>query len=453
MNCSHCNASLNPHASFCGSCGQAVDQATSVTSQTAPSIVSPALAVAGPPTQPPPDPRGRTPGWKRPGVLWSGIGAIVVVVVVVLALVLVPSRKTIGLAAQHNSPTTSLNSAASSQATWSSGQQIDTNSNNGRRPNNYLDSVSCPTRTFCVAVDDGGYAFIYSGGTWSSGQQIDGNGLHLNTDSGLNSTSERHRSAILVATAPPAFPRPLPNALLSISCPTTTFCAAVDVGGYEFTYSGGNWSSGQPIAKNNNALMSVACSSTAFCVAVDSGGYEYTYSKGAWTSGQQIDSNNTGDMSYPNNALTSVSCATNTFCMAVDHGGDEFTYSGGTWSDSHQISVAGELTSVSCATKSFCVVIDLGGYTYTYSGGKWSSSTMPGRGTNEISCRTASFCVSVDYHGFGFTYSGGAWSSGQQIGNVLDSNDLLSISCPTISFCVGVGKDGYAFTYSKGTAS
>jgi hypothetical protein len=64
-----------------------------------------------------------------------------------------------------------------------------------------LSSVSCPTRTFCVAVDLDGDAFAYNGKAWSSGANIDP----------LNQTSN-------------------PDGLGSVSCTTTTFCAAVDSG-------------------------------------------------------------------------------------------------------------------------------------------------------------------------------------------------------------------------------
>jgi hypothetical protein len=49
--------------------------------------------------------------------------------------------------------------------------------------------------------------------------------------------------------------------------------------GSEYTYSGGSWSVGQRIDNNNNDLLnSVSCPTASFCVAVDNNGYEFTYS-------------------------------------------------------------------------------------------------------------------------------------------------------------------------------
>ncbi len=92
--------------------------------------------------------------------------------------------------------------------------------------------------------------------------------------------------------------------------------------GAQSTTPGGSWSVGQRIDNNNNDLLnSVSCPTASFCVAVDDLGSEYTYSGGSWSVGQRIDNNN-------NDLLNSVSCPTASFCVAVDNNGYEFTYSG-----------------------------------------------------------------------------------------------------------------------------
>ncbi|MDA8399375.1 MAG: hypothetical protein M0008_04900 [Actinomycetota bacterium] len=83
-----------------------------------------------------------------------------------------------------------------SGGSWSPGLGI------GTKPG--LDSVSCPTTGFCVAVDSRGNEYTYSGGSWSPGRRIDTNNFAI---------------------------------LFSVSCPTAGFCVAVDAGGYEYTYS------------------------------------------------------------------------------------------------------------------------------------------------------------------------------------------------------------------------
>lgn len=67
----------------------------------------------------------------------------------------------------------------------------------------YLASVSCPSASFCVAVDWGGRALTYDGSSWS---------VPLTIDPG--------------------------HALSSVSCPSELFCAAVDYRGNVLTYRG-----------------------------------------------------------------------------------------------------------------------------------------------------------------------------------------------------------------------
>ena len=67
------------------------------------------------------------------------------------------------------------------------------------------------------------------------------------------------------------------HGLYSVSCPTATFCAAVDYSGNVLTYNGSLWSSPQSIDAGHS-LYSVSCSSASFCAAVDYSGYTFTYS-------------------------------------------------------------------------------------------------------------------------------------------------------------------------------
>ncbi|HEX3794898.1 MAG TPA: hypothetical protein VHV57_10405 [Acidimicrobiales bacterium] len=114
-----------------------------------------------------------------------------------------------------------------------------------------LTSVSCAFEAdpFCVAVDNQGNAFTYSGHSWSSAH-------HLQNTSG-----------------DPAV----------VSCATTSFCIAADHSGQTFTYANGEWSTGARIDLSNggngqnNAITSISCATIAFCNAVSSSGYEYTF--------------------------------------------------------------------------------------------------------------------------------------------------------------------------------
>jgi hypothetical protein len=71
------------------------------------------------------------------------------------------------------------------------------------------------------------------------------------------------------------------RALYSVSCPTASFCAAVDESGYVLTYGGSSWSSPESIERDGGGLQSVSCPTASFCAAVDSQGYAFTYSSPA----------------------------------------------------------------------------------------------------------------------------------------------------------------------------
>ena len=309
--------------------------------------------------------------WNRSKALWAGAAVALVAAAVIAAVALVPSHKGVSTAqngANHNS--------TPNQTRWSNGHQIDTSGTG-------LNSISCPTTDFCVAVNGGGSVLAVNGGGAVSSQQIDYN-TNVNGQVGL----------------------------YSVSCATSTFCVAVDGAGNEFTYSGGIWSNGQQIDNSGSLLASVSCPTASFCVAVDNAGTEFTYSQGAWASGQRVDSSHSG--------LNSVSCPTTTFCVALGNE-SEFTYSSGSWSNGTQIdsetngfAKSAILASVSCPTASFCVAVDNGGYDFTYSGGEWSDSQQIGsdivNGNNRtvltsVSCPTTSVCTAVDGGGSGYAYT------------------------------------------------
>jgi hypothetical protein len=146
-----------------------------------------------------------------------------------------------------------------------------------------LTSVSCPSASFCVAVDNLGYALIYNGGSWSAPIDIDG-----------------------------------ANSLVSVSCPSASFCLAVDSTNNALTYNGSSWSAPAKIDSSTDRLTSVPCASASFCAAVDNGENWLAYDGGSWSAPREIDTSG-----Y---ALHSVSCASASFCAAVDGAGNAYTY-------------------------------------------------------------------------------------------------------------------------------
>jgi hypothetical protein len=284
--------------------------------------------------------------------------------------------------------------AASARGTWSAPSDID-----GSRT---FESVSCPSATFCIAVDSTGYASNYNGSSWSSLSDIDEGESQF---------------------------------LQQVSCPSAKFCVAVDETGEALTYNGSSWSSPSVISP----LPSVSCPSASFCAAVGDEGNALTYNGSSWSSPSDVDGSN---------GFESVSCPSASFCVAVDYEGNALTYNGSSWSSPSDVDGSNTLTSVSCPSASFCVAVDYEGNALTYNGSSWLSPSDIDGSTylNSVSCPSTSFCVAVDHEGNALTYNGSSWSSPSDIDG---SNILSSVSCPSAGFCVAVDGDGNALTYTS----
>ncbi len=362
-------------------------------------------------------------------------------------------------------------------------------------PNGWLTSVSCPTSSFCAAVDKSGNVIIYSGSSWSTPVAVDPSIL-----SSISCTSSSMCVAVdlngnVATSVSPAGGSSSWKvsgidivAMESVSCYVSSpnqYCVSVDHDGNAIygssTDSGSTWSWSSSNIDGTNQLTSVSCSGTGpFCIAVDGrrsepitwpdyayvarvqGGdltqtnmwsYYYYGSNGAgtwsttgvmpgivgatWSNPAAIDTTNKG--------LSSVSCATSTFCVAVDSAGYETTYTG-TWSTPSKIDTNGGLTSISCTSSTFCVAVDSAGYETTYTG-TWSAPSKidTNGGLTSVSCPSSGFCAAVDSSGHSVAWTGSSWNSPVD----LDSNNWLeSVSCPSSYYCIAVDASGNAITWN-----
>jgi len=261
-------------------------------------------------------------------------------------------------------------------------------------------SVSCPAKKFCVAVGNT-EALTYDGKKWSAP-------FDVNED------------------------------LLSVSCASDTYCVAVDSYGGEETYNGKAFSIPETVAPAV-PLDSVSCPTTTFCAAV--GGADALTSSGRkWNAPTVIDSG------YQD-TLLAVSCATSTFCVAVDAGGQAITYNGSTWSSPAVIDAGNQLTAVSCPSTTFCAAVDSAGNILGYNGTAWAAPVnIDGLNfLSSVSCRSSAFCISVDYDNYG-AYGHIIQTPGAAAGTVLPIDtsdmDLTSVSCATDTFCAAVDTYG-----------
>ena len=230
------------------------------------------------------------------------------------------------------------------------------------------------------------------------------------------------------------------SSLVSVSCPSANFCAAVDDNGNVVTFDGSTWGAPQAVDPGGS-LVSVSCPSANFCAAVDDNGNVVTYDGSAWGAPQAVDPNGAG--------LYSVSCPSSNFCAAVDYNGNVVTYDGSAWGAPQAIAPYGDnLYSVSCSSANFCVATDNNGNVLTFDGTTWSApqTVDPGGSLNSVSCPSSNFCAAVDYDGNVLTYNGTSWSAPQAIDTQGDT--LNSVSCPSSNFCAAVDGVGDVVTYN-----
>jgi RHS repeat-associated protein len=275
-------------------------------------------------------------------------------------------------------------------------------------------SVSCPTTTFCMAVDLEGGAVEYNGSTWTTFPSIDGS-----------------------------------NGLESVSCPTTTFCMAVDDAGNIGSFNGTSWT---PFSSRDGSrfLESVSCPTTSFCVAVDDSGWIGTWTPTptpTWTFASK--DSGTG--------IESVSCASTTFCLAGDDAGKIDTWGGSSWSG-FATPLHGDgstVQSISCVSSSFCALRDYD-QTGIYTTSGWSFTSAPTEFLGSMSCASSSFCISADYliNSSILIYNGSGWTTTTLPAYQSGNGTAFAVSCPaatTVSFCAAVGNYGSAILYQPGS--
>jgi hypothetical protein len=368
--------------------------------------------------------------------------------------------------------------------TWTKEPFIDTGTTAYGQPAGFY-SVSCPTSAFCEAVDNLGRVVSYQGSSWGHPTPVDtyagtrdgmpesiscssasfcvladgtGNVLVKAPDTSKQPTppptaptsnqTGPSTSTPQVATwgAPDTIDPPNPadpaQYLTSVSCPTTTFCMAVDGNGNHFLaasagnvfiYNGSSWSQPRSVANHSGGFADLSCPTSTFCAAFLTYGGAITYHGSSWSSPDNIDSS-------PSNYKT-VSCSSPSFCLAVGVDGSNFVYDGSSWRSIPSPPVlvtSGAFNAVSCSSATFCMAVDRYGNAFTYNGASWSGPDLVDQGTqlDSVSCPTTTFCVTVDGQGNAFTYDGSSWSTANSIDP--SGSGLNSVSCSSATFCVAV---------------
>jgi hypothetical protein len=216
----------------------------------------------------------------------------------------------------------------------------------------FLNSVSCPTRSFCVAV---GYA-SNDGGIQSS--------IYVWNGTKWRQSNAKTRGLMLTG----------------VSCTSSTFCAAVGnstpVDGYPegviLVFNGHEWSESTTLSESHGSytMTGVSCSGSRFCEAVgyfgnDAGEFPVmdTWKGSSWAGGS--------NGKFYTSELFGVSCTSKTSCTA---------------------------SGTTVATPSN----DIQTFVAHWSGTSWAHQPTPdvGTGTNRlegVSCFNANDCVAVGY--------------------------------------------------------
>jgi phage-related protein len=274
---------------------------------------------------------------------------------------------------------------------WSAPDAFDPNGAGG------LISVSCLSASLCTAVDGSGDALTWNGTTWTSTEiDVTGDGAEAVSCASAafcmavdwngnaqewNGASWTQPAISCPDTTPSSagtctFTGPFTDAragvVASTSCPTRTFCAAVDDNGNALTWNGRQWSAPVLLDPIAGVFTSVSCASPRFCAAVDGNGYAFEWNGQSWSGTTQFSITSPTD---PNpGGLQSVSCpasADGQFCVAVDAVGDAVIWNGTSWSAPEPIDPGADLTAVSCTSATSCVAEASGRGTVSWDGTSW----------------------------------------------------------------------------------
>jgi hypothetical protein len=225
---------------------------------------------------------------------------------------------------------------------------------------------------------------------------------------------------------------PLESALTDVSCPSTSWCMAVDLAGNTFQGAGSQWTSPKEV-DGDRPFSAVSCASIHVCVAVDVDGYAVIYRSGVWSAPQRIDGNRRAS------GLVDVDCPTTSRCVAVDLTGHVISWDGTKWSAPHRHGT--NFRHVSCPTRTMCLLV--GATPMMVDHGHWSKVALPGREPYlaSVTCVRKDYCVASGGLGF-YVWHDRTWS--RPVGHIANGTDGYQASvvgCTSESACIGKEED------------
>jgi hypothetical protein len=329
-----------------------------------------------------------------------------------------------------------------------------------------ISGISCPTESLCVAV--GGRQ-----GTFAFSQNPTGG-----VDSWHMTKLEYPVGPGRTCVAGEPDCEPPSGALQAVSCASEGLCALTTYDGWIFVSAdpaGGTaaWSAvnvnvqGQ---KGATHLISISCPSPAFCAAVSGGSNNAN-------AGRVLTSTNPIAGQWRSTQLSSsldfrgISCGTPSLCVAVAKEGRLFvstdpTGGAAAWVAAGTPGGPGNLEAVDCVSTLLCAAGNQTGNVLTSTnpaggGSTWSENDVGGSvQITGISCPIASACVAVDNNGDvatsdDVTGGPGSWQfenlipfhpSDPEEEPPVKGNALFAASCASASLCALAGTEGRVFT-------
>jgi hypothetical protein len=274
-----------------------------------------------------------------------------------------------------------------------------------------IQSISCPTKDFCVAVDVGGYAFRWNGVRWTDP-------INLVAPAGM---------------------------LSSVSCVSPTFCVASSWNGQAVVFDGTSWVTTQL----SEGLRKVSCATSGACVAV---GWHsvFVWNGSTWSDAVPVI---TDDLAPGFKDVSCVHSLISDACLAVDAAGQTYraSFPAPSWSaDVDQVPVAGgdEVSGLSCSPDGLCTAITAQGFAWMNSGGGWGNAAQLSDpySLQTVSCAPGNYCAVTAWSGLVYTTSiGGVWSNVQVS---QDNTALLSVSCESSAFCMAGDNEGRVYRFA-----
>jgi hypothetical protein len=216
-----------------------------------------------------------------------------------------------------------------------------------------------------------------------------------------------------------------------VACASARRCIAVIGDGEVFRYNGSSWhrSSDEPIG----GLSGLQCPSATWCLGMNFAGQWTRFAHSRWTKRSSFGSRMIG-----------LSCPSTSFCVSTDGNGGAYEYRHGRWHARQKVDAAFSLVDVSCLNRSFCAAVTYSGDSVVRTAARWQrpQQTNPAFGPlADVSCPTRTFCAAVDFSGAQLHFNGSRWSAPKRVPREPDA--LQSVSCPTASFCMAVSDVGY----------